>query len=1078
MTKLSEKPVRISDTRKFKWEAEINTYLTSINNLKSESAKSHRFAILLNTLLGINPGLIDSYCQGIEKYIVKKGTDRILRGEVDNLYGNVIIEFESNLIKKRSEAEYQLKKYTAIIWSDEENKNKYICIATDGCRFIIYTPILSDQNKALLEPEDVLLKKNEEIDFFTLNPEEIYYWLERYFSRKETLIPNTENIVNDFGIKSHAYQTISDSLLKIWEKIKIESPYVVIYDSWERYLRIVYGNDVSNDELFIRHTYLANLAKLLSWIRISKNTNFKSDNDVTEIIQGNFFKRQGIDNFIEEDFFSWIGREKTTETGINIFRLLLSLLQNYNLREISEDVLKTLYQELVDPETRHDLGEFYTPDWLAHKIVKQLLDENPEGSVFDPACGSGTFLYLTIKEKRKRLSDSANTLKHILQSVYGADVHPLAVTIAKTNYVLALGDLLNKRKGLISIPIYLTDTLRLPEKWIKSNDSEYNEYSIDLYGNNVDLPEEFLKDITLYDHTIELIKEYAKINANSNNVSLESLKRFLKAQNSPFIKNDNVLKKLFDIVLILKHFIETNQDSIWAFILKNSYKPLFFKQKFDFVIGNPPWIAFRYLDSNYQKIIKHHITQSYKLLTSRGHLITHIEIASLFLVRSADLYLKPKGRIAFVMPRSIFNADQHDELRKGTFTYYEYQLRNLLWQEIWDLEEVEPLFNVPSCVVFAKKDYRLKSEYPVNGIVLKGKLKRKNDSLISADNSIQIENVNWSLEIAGKHSFWTKELTIGKWAESYYKQKFSQGASIGPRSFWFIDIRQSQLGYNENLPLVETSKRALLKAKKDYQGIYLKDNVEKEFLYATLLSSDLLSFGHLKFRLIILPLLKIKDHLEIIDSKIAKNYGYIYLSNWLNNVESEWIQRRNSKAKNITSIEWLNYRNKLINQENNLTYTVLYNSSGTNLASSVLERNIKKININNMDFNINGFISESGTFFYDTNSHKEALFLSSILNSNIINKQIKPLQARGLWGPRHIQKKVFELPIPKFDEKNKSHIKLAELGISCSNKINKWLKSIDQKDNINIGSLRGKAREIIKEELEIIDDIVEKILKA
>ena len=32
-------------------------------------------------------------------------------------------------------------------------------------------------------------------------------------------------------------------------------------------------------------------------------------------------------------------------------------------------MLKALYESLIDPAQRHDLGESYTPDWLAAKVV-------------------------------------------------------------------------------------------------------------------------------------------------------------------------------------------------------------------------------------------------------------------------------------------------------------------------------------------------------------------------------------------------------------------------------------------------------------------------------------------------------------------------------------------------------------------------------------------------------------------------------------------------------------------------------------------------------------------------------------
>ena len=35
------------------------------------------------------------------------------------------------------------------------------------------------------------------------------------------------------------------------------------------------------------------------------------------------------------------------------------------LAEVESDVLKILYESLIDRDERHGLGEYYTPDWLA-----------------------------------------------------------------------------------------------------------------------------------------------------------------------------------------------------------------------------------------------------------------------------------------------------------------------------------------------------------------------------------------------------------------------------------------------------------------------------------------------------------------------------------------------------------------------------------------------------------------------------------------------------------------------------------------------------------------------------------------
>ena len=120
-------------------------------------------------------------------------------------------------------------------------------------------------------------------------------------------------------------------------------------------------------------------------------------------------------------------------------------LQVYDLSAVRQDLLKQLYQNLVDPETRHDLGEYYTPDWLA-QLTLQEIDYRAAQSLLDPACGSGTFLFNAIR----RLADNGLTGRDLvdfaLNNIVGTDVHPLAVTIARINYMLALKRTSGNRK--------------------------------------------------------------------------------------------------------------------------------------------------------------------------------------------------------------------------------------------------------------------------------------------------------------------------------------------------------------------------------------------------------------------------------------------------------------------------------------------------------------------------------------------------------------------------------------------------------------------------------------------------------
>jgi methylase of polypeptide subunit release factors len=1054
----------------------VSRYLKRIGEPISESAKATAFSILLNELFGLQPTFIENYLSGIEKYIKTKQTDQLLRGEVDNLFGNLVIEFEKDLVKTQKEAEEQLKKYIACLWSEEkpERRVSYLCIATDGLNFKVFSPKVEDFSKQEIRPEEVQLKLIEKINIKSLKPEDIYFWLDRYFRRQEPLFPETENIVKDFGINSHAFQIISAELSSLWKNIKDLSEFEVVYENWEKYLRIVYGSSTIEEELFIKHTYLANLTKLIVASRFSKIQ--LNDEVIASVLSGDFFKRQGIENFLEEDFFSWIIRKEAKETGIKIARKLLSLIRNYDFSELSEDVLKSLYQELVDPETRHDLGEYYTPDWLAHRIVLRLIEQNEKGFFLDPACGSGTFLYFVIKEKRKKLSDTVETLEHILSSVVGIDIHPLAVITAKANYLLALGDLLKIRQGRINIPIYFANSIKPPEEEVRMITYlpiKIPSYKVSLDREEIYLPEKLVKNPILCDEAIDAIRNFAVQNVGRN-IYKEQFFNFIKAQHSALKNLDSdVMEALFNIARTLKKLIEERRDTIWTFVLKNIYKPLFLRNKFDFVIGNPPWLAYRYADSEYQKFLKDQITEKYNLLSGRGELITHLELGTFFFVRTADLYLKEdSGIIAFVLPKSIFNADQHDGLRQGKFKKV-----NLSFIEIWDCEKVQPLFNVPSCVLFAKKGLNVKFSYPVVGQILEGKLERRNASLEEAEENLSVENVNFYLHKVGERSFWhITEPQIVESQEkskvSYYKKLFRQGATLVPRTCWFVEIERSPLGFDPNCPPIKTSEEAIEEAKKPYKDLVLKGRVEKNFLYATLLSKDILPFGHLDYRIVVLPIKPIENEYRLIDTDEARRKGFIYLANWLEKVEKEWNRRRESKAEKKKAIEWLNYRHKLTSQNPQAAYRVLYNTSGVQVCACVQKNELIRVEINGQDVLLNGFVVDYTTFYFETFNELEAFYLVSVLNSALVSELIKPMKAL-----RHICKKVLEFPIPQFNPSNPVHYQLAKLGELCNQKIADWLKSDKQSQTQNTEALRRRIRKMLQEELKEINNLVFQILR-
>ena len=152
------------------------------------------------------------------------------------------------------------------------------------------------------------------------------------------------------------------------------------------------------------------------------------------------------------------------------------------------DVFKSLYQNLFPRSLRHQLGEYYTPDWLARHVLDQVgYDGDPAKRLLDPACGSGTFLVMALRRWRRAESrqwavgSGQSSVHHSAFSIHhspslsplpsplsppfpivGFDLNPLAVLTARANYLLAVADLLPEQGQVelpVEIPVYLCDSI-------------------------------------------------------------------------------------------------------------------------------------------------------------------------------------------------------------------------------------------------------------------------------------------------------------------------------------------------------------------------------------------------------------------------------------------------------------------------------------------------------------------------------------------------------------------------------------------------------------------------------------------
>ena len=133
------------------------------------------------------------------------------------------------------------------------------------------------------------------------------------------------------------------------------------------------------------------------------------------------------------------------------------------------------------------------------------------------------------------------------------------------------------------------------------------------------------------------------------------------------------------------------------------------------------------------------------------------------------------------------------------------------------------------------------------------------------------------------------------------EKEFLQGATIVPRCFWFVDLKKSELGLDENLPPLISSDQAQKDAKPAYKGCVIEGRSESRFLYATLLPMDMVPFGFLRLRTVVLPVRPGKKRIYLYTPQEARAEGFVHLAQWLDNVEAEWVKRRGEKAKGINT---------------------------------------------------------------------------------------------------------------------------------------------------------------------------------
>jgi SAM-dependent methyltransferase len=451
--------------------------------------------------------------------------------------------------------------------------------------------------------------------------------------------------------------------------------------------------------LFCLQTYYALLVKLLAWLTVSRYLGGRLGSplaqlkDASEAMlrdrlrhmeRGALFREFGIVNFMEADFFGWYLRDGVWGGTIaeNLSEMIERLL-HYDPATLPEaepgqarDLLKVLYQRMMPRKIRHDLGEYYTPDWLALRLLRQinsdLFADTPADAArrrsveenllrwrfLDPACGSGTFLVLLIHRLKEVATvmgtvSEADLLRAILNNVVGIDLAPVAVLTARANYLLALGELLEAPRTFeVHLPVYLADSILTPHL---RNAATLEGIPLPTSVGTFKVPQEFVEAGTVNELATSL--EWAVENSVRDDAFWQQVARLLPKG----AQGNDVRERTLALYHQLRALHDADLNGLWARILKNAFAPLFIG-KFDYIVGNPPWVNWENLPDGYRRQTAY-LWERYGLAARKGASREQFELgkkkgdlSALMTLSVADTLLKPDGRLGFVITQSLLKT--------------------------------------------------------------------------------------------------------------------------------------------------------------------------------------------------------------------------------------------------------------------------------------------------------------------------------------------------------------------------------------------------------------------------------------
>lgn len=1009
---------------------------------------------------------INHYSAGTEAHTkVGKAGGKIADRFIDNLVGSTTIEYEPDLRiqAKRDEGFNQVKEHAAGLIRNNVPMSRVRGILSDTVEWYAYDVKLPpDIAPAACTADDVQLSLVDELKLAgddVSSAERLIAFVRKHLAREQSRPLTAEFLTSDLGLDSGPCQRSVGPLMKLVSEGRDSDPSILLAtDLWSEFVDYLEGDGGGfRVAAYTDEAYLCILARLLSANVLADRAISSDDAELKSILNGSYFHaRYQLNNMVELDYFGWLTSASRIDKLVPVAREIQRDLYAYDFTlRPEEDLFGRLMAELARRSQRQLLGQEWTPAWLARLLAERCIDGLPSGEsprIVDMCCGSGSIVAEVLKAARSRLG--LTDLAALHEVVTGFDIDPLAVSLSKTTWVVTLASEIKAATAPIVIPIYHADSLFAVTPGLAALPllGEDDPIPVSLDGMTVSLPHALVQPIyrDLFDRIVDWAYDEAldaQAKGKAAVLTKQDAEKFLTGAAAavkatlPAELSDSLADAVQALANRMMALAVADRNGIWAFILRNTYRPGLLSGQFNGLVSNPPWLALSALaDNPYHDAL----TARAKLYGIRpsGQSFLHLELGTTHLLHAVDRYLKPGSSIACLVPGTIFNGHHHEPLRQREFLTAKRQIA-LEIAEVWQI--APGTFKYPGAAIIGTKR---SSAAGLQGKPIAGFLASTGgvQKAEFSTRAIGTERTAWVLEKEG--------LPIIAAGMAEMPQ---QGADLMPRTALCIEVlKESGAEYRVETPRKETTWGFTVKAAKEMKDERFPGHVAPRFIYRMAQSENLLPFllGEHRAPIAIPAERDSAGTWKIYEEKEIRGQGFVETA--------RRFQAINAKLGKIgqgkTLQQRIDERGKLAKQVfGDQGYLIVAGAGGKYICAACLPV-----------AEAHDLIIDQTLYWKVIANETEAWFCVGMLNSQALTEAITPFNPKGAFGERHIHALPYRL-MPHFDSGNEDHLRIAALARKAA-VIAQAIVAKDEKlsdPSRALTSRRGRLRSLLADTKEV-----------